>query len=630
MVKSDCSGLVSRSSDLIIVQCDICCLESEIKFSNYYRGGFKGSEWLCRSCKTKSTNLKKWGVENPSQSEEVKERKKRTFIERWGVDHPSKSDIIKKKKIETFVEKWGVKNPFQSEEIKELIKETNLNKIGVENPSQSLDIKSKKKKTSLKNWGVDHPLKSEEIKEKVNKSNLENWGVKWVLQSSEIKEKIKKSNLENWGFENPMMSSILKESIKVSNIEKWGVEWFYQTDEFRKKSKDSLLKNWNVDSPLKSPIIKDKANSTNLKKWGNSEYLKTFDFREKSNKTLLEKWQSNTIQKSDLFREGRFKITKDDNYVKYIDNKLSLFRCDNLLDHEFEISSDNYLQRVKNNIPLCTICNPIGDLKSIKEKELFQFIQSIYDGEIIQSWRSGLEIDIYLPHLNLGFEFNGLYWHSDKFKDKGYHLNKTKHFEGLCVRIIHIWEDDWNFRKSIIESQIKNLIKKTQNKIFARKCEVVELSTVSKFLNNNHIQGSDYSKVKLGLTFEGDLVSVMTFNKLEGRKSMGEGEWNLSRFCNKMDYNVIGGASKLLNYFIKNWIVKRVISYADRDWSRGNLYDNLGFKKVNESLPDYKYIVDGIRVHKSRFKKSITGISESKLEVPKVWDCGKLKFEKII
>lgn len=581
MVKSDCSGLVSRSTDLIIVQCDICCLESEIKFSNYYRGGFKGGEWLCRSCKTKSTNLKKWGVENPSQSEEVKERKKITFIERWGVDHPSKSDIIKKKKIETFVEKWGVKNPFQSEEIKELIKETNLNKIGVENPSQSLDIKSKKKKTSLKNWGVDHPLKSEEIKEKVNKSNLENWGVKWVLQSSEIKEKIKKSNLENWGFENPMMSSILKESIKVSNIEKWGVEWFYQTDEFRKKS-----------------------NKVNLNRWGNTNF-----------------------KKSSIFHQSTL-IGSNKNYIEYLGNLNHLFKCD--LKHTFEIKTDNYFSRIYSNIPLCTICNPIGDLKSIKEKELFQFIQSIYDGEIIQSWRSGLEIDIYLPHLNLGFEFNGLYWHSDKFKDKSYHLNKTKHFEGLCIRIIHIWEDDWNFRKSIIESQIKNLIKKTQNKIFARKCEVVELSTVSKFLNNNHIQGSDYSKVKLGLTFEGDLVSVMTFNKLEGRKSMGEGEWNLSRFCNKMDYNVIGGASKLLNYFIKNWIVKRIISYADRDWSRGNLYDNLGFKRVNESLPDYKYIVDGIRVHKSRFKKSITGISESKLEVPKVWDCGKLKFEKII
>ena len=513
MVKSDCSGLVSRSSDLIIVQCDICCLESEIKFSNYYRGGFKGSEWLCRSCKTKSTNLKKWGVENPSQSTEIKKKKKVIWLEKWGVDHPSKSDIIKKKKIETFVEKWGVKNPFQSEEIKELIKETNLNKIGVENPSQSLDIKSKKKKTSLKNWGVDHPLKSEEIKEKISKSNLE-------------------------------------------------------------------------------------------------------------------KWSETNHTKSEIFRKGRFKITREKNYIEYISNRNSRHICEN--GHEFEINSGTYSDRKKYNIPLCTICNPIGDLKYIKEKELFQFIQSIYDGEIIQSWRSGLEIDIYLPHLNLGFEFNGLYWHSDKFKDKGYHLNKTKHFEGLCIRIIHIWEDDWNFRKSIIESQIKNLIKKTQNKIFARKCEVVELSTVSKFLNNNHIQGSDYSKVKLGLTFEGDLVSVMTFNKLEGRKSMGEGEWNLSRFCNKMDYNVIGGASKLLNYFIKNWVVKRVISYADRDWSRGNLYDNLGFKKVNESLPDYKYIVDGIRVHKSRFKKSITGISESKLEVPKVWDCGKLKFEKII
>ena len=581
MVKSDCSGLVSRSSDLIIVQCDICCLESEIKFSNYYRGGFKDGEWSCRSCKTKSTNLKKWGVENPSQSMEIKKKKKLVWLEKWGVDHPSKSDIIKKKKIVTFMEKWGVKNPFQSEEIKEIIKETNLNKIGVENPSQSLDIKSKKRKTSLENWGVDHPLKSEEIKEKISKSNLEKGGVKWVLQSSEIKEKIKKSNLENWGFENPMMSSILKESIKVSNIKKWGVEWFYQTEEFKKKS-----------------------NKVNLNRWGNINF-----------------------KSSSIFHQSTL-IGSNKNYIKYLGNLNHLFKCD--LKHTFEIKTDNYFSRIYSNIPLCTICNPIGDLKSIKEKELFQFIQSIYDGEIIQSWRSGLEIDIYLPNLNLGFEFNGLYWHSDKFKDKGYHLNKTKHFEELCIRVIHIWEDDWNFRKSIIQSQMKNLIKKTQNRIFARKCEVIQLSTVSKFLNNNHIQGSDYSKVKLGLTFEGDLVSVMTFNKLEGRNSMGEGEWNLSRFCNKIDYNVIGGASKLVNYFIKNWIVKRIISYADRDWSKGNLYENLGFRKVNESLPDYKYIVDGIRVHKSRFKKSITGISESKLEIPKVWDCGKLKFEKMI
>ena len=628
MVKSDCTGLVSRSSNLILVQCDVCFLECEIKFSSYFRSGFKGGEWLCKSCKTKKTNLERWGVENPSQSKEVKERKKRTFIERWGVDHPSKSDVITKKRIDTFMKKWGVENPFQSEEIKEIIKGTNLSKLGVENPSQSDLIKLKKTETLLGNWGVDHPLKSEEIKEKVSKSNLERWGVECVLQSPEIKDKIKTTNLEKWGFENPMMSGVVLDSIKKSNLERWGVEWFYQTDEFKLKSKKSLLANWGVDSPLKSIVIKDKVRDTNLKKWGNSEYIKTLDFREKSNRTLLERWKSDSIQKSGVFREDRFKLTKDSNYIKYIGNKVSLFKCDRGLDHYFEISSDNYLQRYKSNIPLCTICNPIGDLKSIKEGDLYNFIKSIYDGEIIQSYRDGLEIDVYLPELKIGFEFNGLYWHSDKYKDKWYHLNKTKYFGELGIRIIHIWEDDWRDRVEIIKSQISNILNRTENKIFARKCDIVVLSTVSKFLNSNHIQGVDYSKVKLGLLFNSELVSVMTFNKLEGRNSMGDGEWNLSRFCNKLNHNVIGGASKLLNYFVKNWEVKRVISYADRDWSLGGLYENLGFSKLSEGLPDYKYIINNIRVHKSKFKKSVTGISENKLEIPRVWDCGKLKFEK--
>jgi hypothetical protein len=122
----------------------------------------------------------------------------------------------------------------------------------------------------------------------------------------------------------------------------------------------------------------------------------------------------------------------------------------------------------------------------------------------------------------------------------------------------------------------------------------------------------------------------MTFNKLEGRKCMCDGEWNLSRFCNKRDYSVIGSASKLLNYFIKCNNPKRIISYADRDWSRGDLYEKLNFNKLYDTDSDYKYVVNGKRVHKSNFKKSVTGLSESQLEVPKIWDCGKIKYELIL
>jgi hypothetical protein len=255
----------------------------------------------------------------------------------------------------------------------------------------------------------------------------------------------------------------------------------------------------------------------------------------------------------------------------------------------------------------------------------------LYNGDILQTYRDGkMEIDIYLPQLKLGFEFNGLYWHSDIYKQKDFHLKKTDYFKERDIRIIHIWEDDWDNKNEIIKSQIKNWIGLNIDNIFARKCVVKEITNtkvVRDFLDKNHIQGFVRSNLRIGLFHHDELVSIMTFDHFEGRKKMSENEWNLNRFCNKINISVVGGASKLFKYFLNNYDVKRVISYADKDWSIGDLYNKLGLDLVNNSKPDYKYFIDNKRVHKSRFRKSKTNISESKIEIPKIWDCGKLKFE---
>ena len=398
------------------------------------------------------------------------------------------------------------------------------------------------------------------------------------------------------------------------------------------KAKESNIIKYGVEYPMILKDIQEKAKKTNIKKYG-TEYLQQSEFiKNKTQRTLLDKYGVYHISKSEEIRKKTSKISLDDNYINYIGENLSLFKCE-YVGHNFSISNDNYFQRKKNNLPICTICNPIGDSKSIKEEQIFEFIKSIYSDNIIRTYRDGLEIDIYLPKIKLGFEFNGLYWHSDNFIDKRYHLNKTEYFSEKGIRIIHIWEDDWINKRNIIESQIKNLLGLTENKIFARRCQIREIkdSKIStKFLNENHIQGSVRSNLKLGLYYGNELVSLMTFDNYEGRKKMEAGGWNLSRFCNKLNTNVIGGASKILKYFIKNYKVFRLISYADRDWSIGNLYEKLGFKRISESKPDYKYIINKNRIHKSRFRKSFTNISESKLNIPKVWDCGKIKFEKII
>jgi hypothetical protein len=631
---------IDKKSDIIIdVQCDNCSLKCNIKYKNYLRNGNKDGLYVCKTCKTKNTNLLKYGVENPSQSKIIKEKKKNTLIKNYGVEHQSKSSIIKEKKKKTNLENWGVENPFQSNHIKEKIKETNLNNLGVNNPSKSSIIKEKKKKTNLENWGVEYPLQSSVLLEKVKITNLEKFGTEWVLSNELVKNKIKETNIKKYGVDNPTKSPIVKEKIIEKNKIKWGVDHYYQTDDFKQKSKNTLISKWNVESPLKSIIIKNKVEETNLKKWGNKEYINTNDFKIKSKYTLENIWKTDFIQKSNLFRNNRFKITKDSNYIEYLDNKISLFRCDKGLNHEFKISSDNYLQRIRNNTPLCTICNPIGDSSSIKENEVYNYIKEIYDGKIIKSYRDRLEIDVYIPELKIGFEFNGLYWHSEANKEYNYHLNKTNYFNDKGIKVIHIWEDDWDFKKDIIKSQIENWLGLSYNKIWARKCVVkkIEDNTIIKdFLNKNHIQGWVVSKLKLGLYYNEELVSMMIFDQYEGRKKMEDTSWNLSRFCNKLNHNVIGGASKLLKYFINNYNPSRIVSYADRTWTSGDMYYKLDFEMVDQTRPDYKYILENKRIHKSRFRKKKINLDLTEKEymiqqgIYRIYDCGKVKFEKIL
>jgi len=436
---------------------------------------------------------------------------------------------------------------------------------------------------------------------------------------NEIIEKRKKTNLEKWGVEHPLQNKDILQKAKRTNLEKWGVDNFSKTQLFLEKTRKSNLENWGVSWHTQNELIKQKIKKTNLEKWNKKSTLNT----EKSDRNR------NEIFKSEKFRES-YEISNHTHYLKYLGESKSLFKC-RYKDHEFEIKYDNYKTRFDSNLNLCTICNPVNDKISISEKSLFDFIKSVYKGVVIQSWRDKLEIDIYLPDIGLGFEFNGIWWHSDKYRNKDYHSNKIEYFKERNIRIFNIWEDDWKYKRNIIESQIKNLLNLSE-KISARKCEISIVKNnkiVKEFLNENHIQGCVRGVIHLGIFFESKLVGMMSFDKYEGRKKMSDSEWNLSRFCNKSGYTVVGGASKLLRYFEKLESPKRIISYADKDWSIGDLYYKLEFNLVHETKPDYKYVLEEKRIHKSRFRKSLTGVSEKELTIPKVFDSGKIKFEKL-
>jgi hypothetical protein len=251
---------------------------------------------------------------------------------------------------------------------------------------------------------------------------------------------------------------------------------------------------------------------------------------------------------------------------------------------------------------ICRKCNPNQGI-SFPEKELLEFIKNNYDGWIIENDRktlSGQELDIVLPDLGLAFEYNGLYWHSDKFKNKTYHLDKSNLLkENIDYQLIHINEDEWDNKQDIVKSRILSLLGKT-TKIYARKCILKEISFPRTFLDENHIQGhGSPSAINLGLYYNKELVAVMTFSKPRFSSNY---DYELVRYCSKLNTTVVGGASKLFSYFNNNYLGS-VVSYSDKRWSSGNLYKKLGFEYSHTSEPNYRYYKGNISLSRYQCQK---------------------------
>ncbi|MCK9416597.1 hypothetical protein M0Q97_08080 [Candidatus Dojkabacteria bacterium] len=246
------------------------------------------------------------------------------------------------------------------------------------------------------------------------------------------------------------------------------------------------------------------------------------------------------------------------------------------------------------------------------EIKLQDFIKSLNIDYVFQDRKilNGQELDIFIPSKKVAIEFNGLYWHSELKKDKKYHLQKTIECEKQNIQLIHIFEDEWISKQDIVKSRLLNILGKTENIIYARKCEIKEIDRLRAdiFLETNHIQGFINSRYYYGLFYQEQLVSVMTFGKLRknlGQRQIEEDSFELLRFCNKLNTSVVGGASKLFKFFINNVKPKKVKTYADRRWSIGNLYDNLGFTFSHNSEVNYFYIMGQNRKNRFNFRKDI-------------------------
>ena len=487
-------------------------------------------------------------------------------------------------------------------------KVTNIKKYGCENPMQSSKVKEKSKHTSLEKYGYDNPAKSQIIKEKQQATYFKKTGFKSPLENPEIQEKIKLTNFEKYGVSNPMSVVEIAEKFKSTMIERYGVATPMQSDEIKKKSRSKMMSIHGV-----------------------SHFNKSDKFRKK----CRYEYYTKKILSAHYPVKPLFSI---EDYCDLTPFKQLPWEC-KTCNSVFVAHNENKV------IPRCFDCCPCIKVGvSQKEKELVAFLECSIGVYVEKQNRNILqnsfELDIYIPSKKIAIEFNGIYWHSElNGKDKNYHLNKTTQCQEKGIQLIHVFESEWLEKQEIVKSIIAAKLGKFKTRLFARNCAVREIDNDIKnsFLNENHSQGEDKSTINIGLFYNDELVSVMTFGNSRYNKKY---EYEMHRFCTKIGYQIIGGAGKLWSYFVKTYNPKSVITYADRRYSDGTFYEKIGFKKIGISKPNYFYfksasmLLSRLKFQKHKLKNILESFNPELTEwdnmqlngYDRIWDCGNYVF----
>lgn len=250
----------------------------------------------------------------------------------------------------------------------------------------------------------------------------------------------------------------------------------------KKKREETNKKKYSVSTPLQRPDVKTRSMKTNELRYGVPYPLQNKAIRKKALETMEDRYGTSSPQGLPHLR-GKISATTQkvmrENFLREKDilgytgdglwiKRCSKSDCDRCSEKTYEISSQQYRDRLRLGVEPCTKINPIGSDDSIEEQEMIEYVRSL-GVECISGWNGldGKQIDCYMPSLKLGIEspngiaiplgieFNGLYWHSLTIKEPEYHFDKWLKAKEKGIRLISIWEDDWKDRREWCEEFIR-------------------------------------------------------------------------------------------------------------------------------------------------------------------------------
>lgn len=275
------------------------------------------------------------------------------------------------------------------------------------------------------------------------------------------------------------------------------------------------------------------------------------------------------------------------------------------------------------------------------ELELANFIREIYHGEIRVNDREAirpLEIDIYLPELKLGIEYDGLYWHSEINKGKEYHKNKTIKARDMGIKLVHIFEYEWKnvARMDRVKKYLVSLVSGRRQYTGNYEISEIDNDVAYRFCEVNNILGGTKASVSLAIMSGGDIVSVMMFSRPRFSKDY---DWEIVRLCSLPGLEIPNGYRDMLRYFLVTRTPKSLLAYCDMTKFDGSDYTKMGMKLSGFTDPGYVWFGKNGKtlsryetMKKKLLEMGLGQYGNTEAEIMenlgyiRIYDCGYMKF----
>jgi hypothetical protein len=282
--------------------------------------------------------------------------------------------------------------------------------------------------------------------------------------------------------------------------------------------------------------------------------------------------------------------------------------------------------------PVCYFCHPKA---SKAELEVLEFVRSL-GVEALSGDRTAiapLELDVYVPSLKLGIEYNVLYYHSTHvIKDKDYHQRKLAACSAAGIKLFSIYEDEWRDRRTIIEGMLRHRLGLTSERLFARKLQLRQLTTTEarQFFDANHLEGYARCTASFGLVDSASQVVAGMSLRTAFHKRYAD-VYEVGRSCTLSTVSVSGGTGRLTRAaaeFAVSRGKRGLMTYVDARVGDGRGYAAAGWQCIRHDTGARFWWTDGIhRFNRFQFKadkvngKTQKQVSDEAGVVP-IFGCG--------